>query len=43
MKISLINNKGEFQEAPIYFYERNSTGRGLDFDDNPDQKSDFLR
>ena len=44
IKITLINNEGEFQdEAPIYFYERNPTGRGLDFDENPDQKADFLR
>ena len=43
IKISLINNEGKFQEAPIYFYERNPAGQGLDFDENPDQKSDFLK
>ena len=43
IQIPLINNEGEFQKASIYFYERNPAGRGLDFDENPDQKSDFLR
>jgi hypothetical protein len=31
VNITLINNDGEYQEAPIYFFERNSTGSGLDF------------
>jgi hypothetical protein len=43
MNITLINNEGEFQEAPIYFFDRNPVGRGLDFDEIPDQKYNFLR
>jgi len=30
LNITLINNDGEYQEAPIYFFERNPAGRGLD-------------
>ena len=41
--ISLLNNDGEHQHAPIYFYERNPTGKGLDFNGFPEQKTDFLR
>jgi hypothetical protein len=29
--------------ASIYFFERNPSGCGLDVDENPDQKADFLR
>jgi hypothetical protein len=43
INISLLNNEGEHQHAPIYFYERNPTGRGLDFNDFPEKKADFLR
>ena len=43
INITLINNDGAYQETPIYFYERNPSGRGLDFDEIPDQKADFLR
>ncbi len=43
INISLLNNEGEHQHARIYFYERNPTGRGLDFDDFSEQKADFLR
>ncbi len=41
--ISLLNNEGEHQHAPIYFYERNPIGRRLDFNDFPEQNADFLR
>jgi hypothetical protein len=43
INITLINNDGEYHEAPIYSFKKNPAGRGLDFDENPDQKSDFLR
>ena len=43
VNIPLLNNERENQHAPIYFYERNPTGRGLDFNDFPEQKADFLR
>jgi hypothetical protein len=41
--ITLLNNDGEYQDAPIFFYERNPSGRGLDFNDFPEQTADFLR
>ena len=43
MQIALINNAGYFHEANIYFYDRNPAERGLDFDEFPSQKADFLR
>ena len=43
INISLLDNEGEHQNEPIYFYERNPAGRGLDFNDYPEQKADFLR
>jgi hypothetical protein len=43
LDITLINNDGKYKEAAIYFFERNPTGRGLDFGEIPDQKADFLR
>ncbi len=42
-KFALLNNDGKYQHAPIIFYERNLAGRGLDFNDFPEQKFDFLR
>ena len=38
-----LDDKGTWEESPILFYERNPAGRGLDFDDNPEDKSDFTR
>jgi hypothetical protein len=43
IKLSLINNDGEYQDTTIYFYDRNQAGRGLEFDEFPAQKADFLR
>ncbi len=43
IRIALINNDGYFQETNIYFYDKNPARRGLDFDEFPSQKSDFLR
>jgi hypothetical protein len=43
IQIALINNDGYFHEATIYFYDKNPTGRGLDFDEFPSQKADFLK
>ena len=41
INISLLNNDGEHQHAPIFFYERNPAGMGLDFNDFPEQKPDL--
>jgi hypothetical protein len=43
IKLSLVNNDGEYQDSTIYFYDRNPAGRGLEFDEFPAQKADFLR
>jgi hypothetical protein len=43
IKLSLINNDGEYQDTTIYFYDMNPAGRGLEFDEFPAQKADFLR
>jgi hypothetical protein len=33
IKLSLINNDGEYQDTTIYFYDKNPVGRGLEFDE----------
>ncbi len=43
INIALLNNDGEYQHAPIFFYERNPAGKFLDFNDFPEQTNDFLR
>ena len=43
LNIFLLNNDGVHDTAPAYFFERNSAGRGLDFDEFPEHKVDFLR
>ncbi len=43
INITVLNNGGEYQDAPIFFYARNLYGRGLDFNDFPEQKAEFLR
>ncbi len=43
IKIALVNNDGYLHESTIYFYDRNPARRGLDFDESPTQKADFLR
>ena len=41
--LPLPRRQGAWEESPILLYERNPAGRGLDFDDNPEDKSDFTR
>ena len=41
--ITFYNDKREAEEHTLHFYERNPAGRGLDFDDHPDDKTDFVR
>ena len=43
INIVLLNIDGEFQDAPIFFYERNPAGRGLDFNDFSEHHANFLR
>ena len=43
LNIFLFNNDGALDTAPAYFFEQNLAGRGLDFDEFPDTKADFLR
>ena len=41
--ITFYNDKREAAEHTLHFYERNPSGRGLDFDDRPEDKIDFVR
>jgi hypothetical protein len=43
LRFTLYNSKRIAEEHTLYFYERNLAGRGLDFNDYPDDKSDFVR
>jgi len=40
--ITFYNDKREAEEHTLHFYERNPAGRGLDFDDHPEDKIDFV-
>ena len=41
--VDFIGDNGGTEQHYIQFYERNPAGRGLDFDDALDDKSDFVR
>ena len=41
--ITFYNDKREVKEHTQHFYERNPLGQGLDFDDHPDDKINFVR
>ena len=41
--VNFMDDNGGTEEHYIQLYERNPAGRGLDFDDAPDDKSDFVR
>ena len=43
LNFPFINDNNEWEQYVVYFYERNPAGRGLDFTDIEDTKSDFLR
>jgi len=43
LQFIFFNDKRESENHILYFYERNPVGRGLDFDDYPENKSDFVR
>ena len=38
-----LDDKRAWEESTLQFYERNPAGRGLDFDDAPEDKLDFVR
>jgi len=40
--IAFPNEEGDYEQTVIYFYGQNFAGRGLDFDENPYHKEDFL-
>ena len=41
--VNFIDDNGGTEQHCIQLYERNPSGRGLDFDDAPDDKSDIFR
>jgi hypothetical protein len=43
LEFTFFNDKRESEDNILHFYERNPAGRGLDFDDYPENKSDFVR
>ena len=43
LHLTFINDKRVGEDHTLPFYERNPAGRGLDFDDFPEDKPDFVR
>ena len=43
LHFTFFNDKREGDDHTPSFYERNPAGRGLDFDDYPEDKPDFVR
>jgi uncharacterized protein (DUF1330 family) len=43
LHITFFNDKRESEDHILHFYERKPAGRGLDFDEYPETKSDFVR
>ena len=43
LRFTFYNNKRTAEEHTLHFFERNLAGRGLDFNDFPDDKTDFVR
>ena len=41
--VTFYNDKREVEEHTLHFYERNLARRGLYFDDQPEDKTDFVR
>ena len=42
-RFTFYNNKRVGEEHTLHFYERNPARRGLDFNDYPNDKPDFVR
>ena len=38
-----LDDKGAWEESTLQFYERNPARRGMDFDDEPEDKPNFVR
>jgi hypothetical protein len=43
LRFIFYNKMKVVEEHTLHFYERNPTRRGLDFNDDPDDKTDFVR
>ena len=43
LRFTFYNDKRAREEHTLHFYERNPVGRGLNFNDHPDDKTDFFR
>ncbi len=43
LQFTFLNDKREEDDYTLLFYEHNPAGRGLDFDDFPGAKTDFIR
>ena len=43
LQFTFYNDKREGAARTLLFYERNAAGRGLDFDDFPEDKPNFIR
>jgi hypothetical protein len=43
LRFTFYDNKRIVEEHTLHFYERNPAGRGLDFNDYPDDKPDFVK
>ncbi len=43
LQFTFFIDKRDGEEHTLLFYERNTAGRGLDFDDFPEVKPDFVK
>jgi hypothetical protein len=43
LRSTFDKDKREAKKQTLHFYERNPTRRGLNFDDHPNDKTDFVR
>ena len=43
LQFTFATDVGCYEESVLYFYDRNPTGIGLYFAENPEQEEDFLR
>ena len=43
LKFKFYNDKRAGEEHTLHFYERSPVGRGMNFNDHPDDKTDFVR
>lgn len=43
LRFTFADDIGSYEESVLYFYDRNPSGSGLDFAENPEQEEDFMR